>query len=132
METYFDRETGTTTSIIKYKNQEFIGEARCAPEDMEHMSESVGTSLAEQRVYRKYLKFIKEFEIKPRLAGLNQLLYSMNTSKKFSPKGYEVKMLYRQIRICQDDLTQITEDINYSKQFEQKLIRYFTYVSNHS
>lgn len=46
---------------------------------------------------------------------LNQLYYSMNRSKYFNPKSYENKMLQRQIRQKQDDISYVNDSIKNAK-----------------
>ena len=70
-----------------------------------------GLQIADARARLKYLRFIKNYEIKPALAALKQLYYSMAHSKKFYKKTYENKMLYRQIQNYTFDLDTINNEI---------------------
>ena len=99
---------GTATCTLFYKNYEFTGVANCHPDDKDMMSKLTGQTIAEYRATLKYLRFIRDCELQPQLKSLKQLYYSMNHSKYFNPKSYEVKMLYRQIN-------QLTEDLKENK-----------------
>ena len=104
----WNENTGTAIATIFYKNYTFTGEAQCHPDDQDMMSKLTGQTIAEYRAILKYLRFIRDCELQPQLKSLKQLYYSMNHSKYFHPKSYEVKMLYRQIN-------QLTEDLKENK-----------------
>ena len=81
----------------------FKGEAWCNPEDKEFESILTGSTIAEMRAQIAAAKTYRD-DLKIKLIGLNQLLYSMNQSQYFNPHSYEAKMLYRQIRFTKLDL----------------------------
>lgn len=81
----------------------FKGEARCHPEDEDYASELTGCTIAEYRAQIEAARTYRN-DTRIKLTALNQLLYSMNQSSNFSPKSYEAKMLYRQIRMMKEDL----------------------------
>ena len=83
--------------------RKFIGEAWCAEEDKDFESVLMGSTIAEMRAQIAAAKTYKN-DIKIKLAALKQLLYSINKSNNFSPKHYETQMLYRQIRMLEEDL----------------------------
>lgn len=89
---------------IKYKNKEFIGTAKCSPEDEDYYSPIIGEMIAQSRALIKYLCYVRDNEIKPGYQALKQLYYSMSHSKQFNPKSYEAKMLFRQLRIKEEEL----------------------------
>lgn len=70
------------------------------------VSEKTGEHIAYLRALIESLKYRRENELKPQLAVLNQLYYSMNRSKYFNPKSYETKMLFRRINAIKEDLKQ--------------------------
>ena len=107
---------GTATCTLFYKNYEFTGVANCHPDDQDMMSKLTGQTIAEYRATIKYLRFIRDCELQPRLKALKQLYYSMNHSKYFDPKSYEAKMLYRQINILKEDLKENKYLIDFTKQ----------------
>lgn len=103
---------GYTTCIIKSANssREFIGEARCHPDDADMMSQKTGYEIAFQRAKIQAIRAYRD-ELKAQLRALNQLYYSMNKSKRFNEKSYENRMLQRQIRMTNFDLATIREDL---------------------
>lgn len=121
MERFYNPVTGYAKITFTYKNYTFSGEAQCHPQD--HPNEFIGMQLANTRAFIKYFRFIRDNEIKPGLAALKQLYYSMKHSKNFNPKSYEAKMLYRQIRIKEDDLAEIKESIIDAQKQEKDIIR---------
>lgn len=100
-------ENGISTYTIKYKGFTFTGTAHCAPEDQNYANPIVGEEIAELRAIIKYLRYIRDNEIKPGLKALKQLYYSMAHSKNFNSKSYEAKMLYRQLHIKEEELAGI-------------------------
>lgn len=110
-EYFWCEENGTAFCTIFYNNYTFTGEAQCHPDDRDMMSKLTGQTIAEMRATIKYLRFIRDCELQPQLKALKQLYYSMNYSKYFNPKSYEAKMLYRQINILKEDLTNIKIEI---------------------
>ena len=101
---------------IEYKGLIFSGTAQCHPEDRDMMSKLTGETIAEFRATIKYLKFIRDFELRPQLKSLKQLYYSMNTSKHFDSTSYEAKMLYRQINLLEEDIKEIQLSIKTTKE----------------
>lgn len=104
-------ETGEASCIICYNDLEFVGTAYCHPEDGDMKSKLTGQTIAEIRAMLAYLRHIRDNELRPQLKSLNQLYYSMNRSKNYNKKSYESYMLYRQIRILQNDLDTIKIEI---------------------
>lgn len=58
------------------------------------------------------MRYIRDSEIKPALAALKQLYYSMNLSSQYNPKSYEAKMLWRQIQVKQSELDSVNTIIS--------------------
>lgn len=111
-EYFWSEENGTAFCTIYYNKYSFMGEAQCHPDDRDMMSKLTGQTMAEMRATIKYLRFIRDCELQPQLKALKQLYYSMNYSKYFNPKSYEAKMLYRQINMLKEDLTNINIEIS--------------------
>lgn len=111
-EYFWNEENGTAFCTIYYNKYSFMGEAQCHPDDRDMMSKLTGQTMAEMRAIIKYLRFIRDCELQPQLKALKQLYYSMNYSKYFNPKSYEAKMLYRQINITKEDLSNISIEIS--------------------
>ncbi len=112
----WDSESGTATCVLTDGNNIFIGIATCSPDDMDMISEKTGCQIALYRAEIDYLKHLRDNELKPKLAALKQLYYSINQSKQFNDKGYETKMLRRQIYLTDSDLTLIKQEILKIKQ----------------
>ena len=107
----WNKEDGLASTIIKYNNKEFIGIALCHPDDEDFKSSWTGTAISEFRAYIAYLKHVRDNELRPHLKCLCQLYYSMNRSKKFNPRGYEAKTLYRAIKRTEKDLKAVQQEI---------------------
>ena len=118
----YTEEDGHAQVIIHYKNKTFYGEAICHENDIDFKSRRTGLTIAEDRAFINYMKYICDNEIKPKIAALKQLYYSMKHSRQFNPKSYEAKMLYRQIRNYEEDLNNIKAAIEDTKNRLNKFI----------
>lgn len=107
----WDAERGMATCIVYYKNLEFKGTAFCHPEDKDMKSKLTGQTIAEWRAMRQYFRHIRDNELKPQLQSLKQLYYAMNRSKRFDPKSYQSKMLFRHIQNIEFDLDTVNKNI---------------------
>ncbi len=103
--TYKDNYTKCEVIDNKY-GRTFIGEAKCNPVDKDFESLITGSTIAEMRARIHALTAYRN-DLKIKLEALNQLLYSMNHSKKFNRESYEAKMLFRQIRFVKEDVEMI-------------------------
>lgn len=113
----WDAATNTSTcTLVDDKGRKFIGTAKCHPDDLDFSNELTGGVIASRRAMLKYLQSIKRDILQPELNALKQLYYSMNQSKKFNPKSYENIMLQRQIRLKEEDLATIEEELVRLKQ----------------
>lgn len=113
----YNEETGITVCHISdNKNNTFTGIANCHDDDRDFMSRLTGCEIAFRRAKIEQLRFIRENDLKPRLAALEQLYYSMNRSSQFDEKSYPNRMLQRQIRLIKFDLTTINEMLAYERQ----------------
>ena len=108
----YDNETNEALCVITDRDNIFVGTAICHPDDLDFASEKVGMKIAHLRASIKCLQHYKNNEIKPKIAALRQLYYSINKSKKFNEKSYENYMLQRQIRNYQDDLAVAQLELN--------------------
>lgn len=100
----YDNETHEAICVLTYNNNTFTGTATCHPDDYDMESAKTGQTIAYLRAAIKYYQHIKNNELKPKLDALYQYYYSINRSKEFDKKSYEVKMLWRQIQNYEDDL----------------------------
>ena len=89
----WDDENKVAICVLYYKNKVFYGMATCHPDDMDFANEYTGEHIAYLRAMIEALNWERDCEIKPALAALKQVYYSMNHSKKYNPKSYEAKML---------------------------------------
>ena len=115
----YDEELGISTCLLFYENQSFYGMAQCNEKDKDFQNKMTGEHIAYERAMIQALQFEKNNIIKPKINALKQLYYSMNKSKKFNPKSYEAKMLYRQIKNQTEDLVVVNDLI----QTKQKALR---------
>ena len=111
----WDEETGSALCILYYNDKVFIGQAKCHPDDIDMCSEKTGQQIALMRAEINYLNHLKNNEIIPALKALNQFYYSINKSKKFNEKSYEVKMLKRQIKLYNLDYEILKNEIKEKK-----------------
>lgn len=112
----WNEDTGVATCNIKIGDKTFIGEAFCASEDRDVMSEFTGCTIALQRAQLKVLLDEKNNILIPGLKALKQLLYSINQSKRYNKSSYEVSMLYKQIFHYQEDIKYVNEAIQATKE----------------
>lgn len=112
----WDEDTGVATCVLVDGNNIFLGTAKCAPEDEDMKSEKTGMQIALYRAKIDYLRHLRDNVLKPRLAALKQLYFSMNQSSQFNENSYENKMLCRQIYLTDSDLSLIKEELTYTKQ----------------
>lgn len=112
----WSQEFGWATCTIQDHDLVFTGAAQCHPDDEDMKNHLSGQTIAEARASIKYLKHIRDNELRPQLKILKQLYYSMNRSKHFNRKSYEAKMLFRQINRISQDIDDITADIQTVKQ----------------
>lgn len=107
----YNEATATATCFLEFEGQVFVGTAKAHPEDMDMATKLVGQDIAYRRAMIKYLCFVRDWQIKPELKALKQLYYTMAHSTHFNEKSYENKMLQRQLRQLESDLTTIKEEI---------------------
>lgn len=116
-------ETGTAIcKITDEQGRDFIGTAVTHELDKDFQSEKTGMTIAATRAAIKYLQSVRKDILRPQLAALKQLYYSMNRSKHFNPKSYEARMLYRQIKIKEEDIHSVNLEIDRYKTFLRQYI----------
>ena len=108
----YDQDSRITYCYINdEKGRMYVGIAMCHEDDIDMLSWRTGEEIAYRRARMDYLRGQREAELKPRLAALKQLYYSMKHSSQFNPKSYENCMLQRQIRLLEFDLATIKEEL---------------------
>ena len=106
----WDEETGISSCIVSDGEKVYTGFAQCHPDDEDMKGQKTGCEIAFRRARINALRGYRD-ELKIQLKALNQLYYSMNKSTKFNEKSYENRMLQRQIRMINFDLTTTKEMI---------------------
>lgn len=106
----WDEEAGISSCIVSDGEKVYTGFAQCHPDDEDMKGQKTGCEIAFRRARINALRGYRD-ELKIQLKALNQLYYSMNRSTKFNEKSYENKMLQRQIRMINFDLTTTKEMI---------------------
>ena len=112
---YFPDE-GVSVCYIYNGDLVFKGEACCCFEDRDFCSEITGCTIAGMRADIKYLKWVKENEIKSPLKAFKHLASCITSSNKFNKNHYESKMLYKTIKKYEDDLKNINAEIKNIKE----------------
>lgn len=112
----WDEALGLASCILTDGKRTYYGTASCSEEDREFCSEKTGCEIAFRRARIHMYQGYRD-EIKIRLEALNQYYYSINKSKHYNPKSYEARMLQRQIKMTESDLSLakellITEKMN--------------------
>lgn len=120
----WNAETGTTTcSIISPLTKNLIiATAQCHSDDFDMSNKLTGEDIAIRRLDIKILQDYVKNWLKPGLAALKQLYYTMKHSSKYSPRGYEAKRLYRQIKIYEEEIEVCQEEIAFQKADLHQLI----------
>lgn len=124
----WDKETKTATCIYIIPNGiQFVGVAKCHPDDDEFCSEITGGTIAESRAFHKYLKYCLR-EQKQELTALKHLQSSIQYSKQHNPDSYETKMLGKAIKLHEEDIDFLRKELvihdNYIKNYIESLDRY--------
>lgn len=108
----FDKENHVTyCTIVAENNQIFLGKAYCHDEDLDMYSERTGAEIAHRRAWIDMLQHIRDYELLPVVKAYHHLYDSMTRSKKFNAKSYESRMLRRQLRMTENDLARLREEI---------------------
>ena len=111
-----------TCTITDEAGRTFTGSAYVHEQDMDFASEKTGCTIATSRAAVAYLQSVKKNVLKPQLAALKQLYYSMKHSSRFNPKSYENIMLQRQITIKEEDIKTVNLEIYKHKAFLKEFI----------
>ena len=107
---FFDEDKGITTCTYRTENREFIGKAYCHPDDFDFKAKITGESISERRAKIKYLKHELNCNLRPGLAALKQLYFSVDRSKFYNKTDYLAKALTRQIKIKESEI-ELLKDI---------------------
>ena len=112
---YFNKETGYTKAIIYYKNNIFVGEAQCHPEDEDIISDFTGSEIALRRANIKVMQFVKNNEIVPQISILKHLKSLQDQHEEtLLEKSYEITL--KKLLQLENDLATLKEMIALEKQ----------------
>lgn len=112
---YYDKASGYTKAIIYYKNNTFIGEAQCHPEDEDIISEFTGSEIALRRANIKVMQFVKNNEIVPQISILKHLKSLQDQHEEtLLEKSYEITL--KKLLQLENDLATLKEMIALEKQ----------------
>ena len=112
---YWNPEEKTATCTIYDGNKTYVGIAKCQDVDADMCSEKTGYEIAFFRARIK-LYIANREELKIRLSALKYYFNSINQSKKYNEKSYEVKILKKQMKIIELDIALMENMINEEKQ----------------
>ena len=101
--TYNDSGNFCSCEVRDSLGRVFKGEAHCHPKDEDYKSYLTGGTIAEARAQIAAATAYRN-DLKIKLAALRQYYYSICQSKHFNKDSYEVKMLFRQIKLLESDL----------------------------
>lgn len=108
----WNEEQGIARCVIYYKNTKFCGVADCHPNDEDFKSERTGQHIAYMRAYIDYLKYVRDYEERPRLNALKHLYGTMKHSSHFNPDSYEARRLMKEIKNAQVDFDTVSDLID--------------------
>lgn len=95
----FDKSTGVSEVVLKYKNEKFVGRSKLHPMDTDMESEKVGLTIAEQRAFIRYLKHLKKISVQ-RVNTLEGAFRAMLVAKDFDVKSQYARILQK--LICEE------------------------------
>lgn len=108
----YNKETGITIcTLTDTRNNTYIGEAHCHPNDMDMKNEMTGNEIAYRRAYIKFLKHIRDTEIVPQLNILKHMYSCMEQAANFNPKDNNARLMKRAIENYSAGATAIREYI---------------------
>lgn len=113
-EYYWLADSRMAKVILTYKNQPFIGTAKCAPEDEDYCSKFTGFTIAESRAKTSILQFQKK-ELKIKLEAIAHVYYNLCTSSKVNFKSHEMRTLRRQLTLLTAEIQSLDQEIRSEK-----------------
>ena len=116
MKTFYNFDGIISTCTIIDGNNIFVGTAFCHEDDADMASERTGLFIAEGRAIIKRYQHIKNNQLKPAIQILKHLENNLRQSKYFNEKSHDFIMLRRQIRIKEEELDVIEQQIAMEKQ----------------
>ena len=83
----WDKENYIAKCEIQDHDMQFVGEAKCHPDDKEFVSAITGGYIAEGRAYIKLYQHTKNFVIKPQINILRYTLNNIKANRYYNPKS---------------------------------------------
>jgi hypothetical protein len=112
----FKHEDMLTECCITYSDKITICEyALCHPDEKDFYSPLIGEHIAYTRAYIEYLKYVKDYEVKPELKALQDFYTQIDSSPKFNENSYEMKALRKRIHRLENELATIKGEIAIEK-----------------
>ena len=112
MDSYnYETQGNETICTIIYDGLEFVGKAKCHPDDMDYYSEITGSTIAEARAQQKVLKHVKNNIIIPQLKIIKHIYCNFNTSTHIDKTSKPYKIIKKQYFELEEELKQIKQDI---------------------
>lgn len=119
---FWDEDSKESLCILTDGENTYVGNASCHPDDIDMSNAKTGHTIA---LYRAEIKAFRgrRDTLKTELKILKHLYSTMKDSKQFNPKGYETRMLRRQIKRHETDIEMTTTLItNTQKELKQYLL----------
>lgn len=102
----YDENTGRTKCYLRYEDKDFIGEARCHPDDMEFATEFVGCEIARMRATTKVLKYIVK-EDRIAIKALKDFYNNIAESKSMKQNDWLRQKFLNEIDSYEEDIKDI-------------------------
>lgn len=121
----WDEENGIATCHLYYKDKEFVGVAKCAPDDLDMKSEKTGQNIALSRAKIQYYIYLRDCELLPYLREAQHIYACINSSTHSNEFTYENKFLRKEVQRISFDLATVrsmlaTERKNLKEEIEEK------------
>lgn len=125
-----DETQGIAQYKITYKNLDFIGIAKCHPDDKDFQSKLVGAYIAETRAWIKFYQHKKNNILKPKIQVLKEVLEHCKNKKSYEyflilktlrRNNFELDTVNKEIVQLKQDLKTYVEG---KEQFYQKIRKY--------
>lgn len=118
----WDADNCTATCIIKDKDLEFIGIAKCHPDDKQYAGAITGGYIAEGRAFIKMYQHTKNNVLKPQVQVLEHTLHIIKGNKNYNPKDVAARKLEQELIRKKSNLEMIKRSIQNEKDNLKKYI----------
>ena len=118
----FEQYDSTYLCYIDRDGVKFFGEAYCHPEDEDMKSERTGYFIAETRANISMLRYIRDHEVIPMLKYYKHFYDCVSHSSKFNKDSYEAKMLLKELRKWEKELSDVREEIKHNRDYLREYI----------